>query len=139
MQNETVAGTPADPTIKFTPLTLGGETYQLCYDFDAIAKAEAITGMALLAGVDWSNIPVTRIRAMLYASALKAHPDVKLAQFTPHIRHKNILAIQIALGDAWTESVPEKEEDESHAAEDASAQNASAQNPPVPEPETAQS
>ena len=112
MPSETVAGTTEDPTIQFTELTLGNKTYKLCYDFDAVAKAEALTGMALLAGVDWTNITLPRIRAMLYASALKADPKVTLGEFTKHITHRNILRIQIALADAWTESTPEKDEPE---------------------------
>jgi len=131
MPDETVAGTTADPTIKFIPLTLGKKTYLLCYDFNAVAQAEALTGMALLAGVDWTNITALRLRAMLYACALRAQPDVQLNDFTPHIRHKNMSKIQASLFDAWTASTPEDDE------ENASAQNDSAQNPPQPSPETA--
>lgn len=109
MPNETVAGTTADPTIKFTPLKLGKKTYQLCYDFEAVAKAEALTGMELLIGVDWSHVSVMRARAMLYACALKAHPDIKVDEFSPYLRHRYIQQIQSALFEAWTESVPEDE------------------------------
>jgi hypothetical protein len=120
MSQETVAGTPADPTVRYVPLTLGGKTYQLIYDFDSIARAEEMTGMELLFGVNWTKIGAKRMRAMLVACMLKAHPDIKPSELTPHITHKNILKIQTALIDAWVASTPEQEE-ESEA------------NPPQPE------
>src|SRR4051812_13615933 len=58
-----VAGTPADPTVRYTPLTLGPKTYQLAYDFDALARAEEMTGLSLLVGVNWSHIGAKQIRA----------------------------------------------------------------------------
>jgi hypothetical protein len=129
-QHETVAGTPADPTIQFVPLTLGKKTYQLCYDFDAVAKAEDMTGLPLLAGVDWRNISIRRIAAMLYASALKADPDVTLAEFKPLIKHGSIGKIQIALAQAWVENQGDEEESTASQSED------STENPPVPDATT---
>ena len=122
MLTDTVAGTPADPTVRYVPLELGGTTYQLCFDFDAIAKAEAMTGMGLLFGVDWSNVGVVRLRAMLYACMLKAQPDMTPAQLTRFVNHKNMAAIQTALIDAWINSTPDAKDDE---------------NPPAPEPSPA--
>ena len=119
---ETVAGTPADPTVRYVPLKLGGTTYQLCFDFEAIAKAEEMTGMNLLFGVNWSNIGVTRVRAMLTACMLKAHPDMRPEKLTRYIEHKNIGDIQAALIKAWVNSTPDADEDE---------------NPPEPEPSPA--
>lgn len=121
--SETVAGTPADPTVRYTPLELDGKTYHLCFDFDAVAKAEQMTGMELLFGVDWSKITAPRLRAMLTACALKAHPEITPAQLTRHIRHKNLLKIQTALVDAWVNSTPDQEDD--------------SQNPQAPEPSPA--
>jgi hypothetical protein len=115
---ETVTNTTADPTIQFTSLTLGDKTYKLLYDFDAIATAEAVTGMSLLVGVDWSHIGVRQIRAMLYASAKKAHPDVTLDEFTPFITPVNITRIERALVDAWVKNTKQVEPE----------------NPPMPEP-----
>jgi hypothetical protein len=119
---ETVAGTPADPTVRYVPLELGGTTYQLCFDFDAIAKAEEMTGMSLLFGVDWSHVGVTRMRAMLVACMLKAHPDIKPERLTRFITHKNTAKIQAALIEAWVNSTPDADDEE---------------NPPAPEPSPA--
>ena len=126
----TDSNTPADPTIQFTGLKLGSKTYQLCFDFDAIARAEEITGMPLMAGVDFSAVGVKRLRAMLFASALKAQPEVTLQEFTRFINPVNVPKIERALVAAWIASV--KEEEEQTETENASAQNASAQNPTQP-------
>jgi hypothetical protein len=115
----TVAGTTADPTIKFTDLTLGKKTYKLCFDFDAVALAEEKTGMALLAGVDWRNIGVRRIAVMLYASALKAQPDVTMDEFRQYINHRNIGKIQMALADSWVENQMDEDADDISAEESA--------------------
>jgi hypothetical protein len=122
MPDKTVAGTTEDPTIQFTELTLGKKTYKLCYDFASIAIAEARTGLALLMGVDWRIIGVMQTRAMLYASALKAHPKVTLDEFTPYIKPRFIVRITEALATTWMDSTPDKDDPE---------------NPPKPEPETA--
>ena len=115
----TVAGTPADPTVRYVPLKLGGTTYQLCFDFDAIARAEEMTGMELLFGVNWSRINAKRMRAMLVACMLKAHPDITPEKLTRHITHKNLFAINEALVAAWVNSTPDADDEE---------------NPPEPEP-----
>ena|SRR5690242_11632775 len=116
---QTVAGTPADPTARFVPLKLGGTTYRLCFDFDAIAKAEEMTGMQLLFGVDWSRITIVRARAMLVACMLKAHPDITPEKLTKYMTHKNMPKIQNALIDAWVNSTPDADDEE---------------NPPQPDP-----
>lgn len=115
---ETVTNTTDDPTLQFTTLKLGDKTYRLIYDFDAIAMAEAITGMSLLVGVDWMKIGVMQIRAMLYASARKAHPGVTVDEFTPYITPSNITKIEKALVDAWVKNTKRVEPE----------------NPPMPEP-----
>jgi len=123
MNQELIAGTPADPTVRYTPLALDGTKYHLCFDFHAIAKAEEMTGMELLFGVDFSKISALRLRAMLLACMLKAHPEMALDDVTKYIVHKNIFTIQDAVSRAWVNSTPDDEE-----------QNAAAPNPPQPEP-----
>lgn len=129
MSEQTVAGTTADPTLEFTKLEINGKTYDLIYDFEAIAQAEEETGIPLLVGVNWRRIGVRQIRAMLYASMLKAHPAVTTKMITPWIVPKNIPLITTALADAWMSSTPEIKEDE----QTNEAQNALAPNPPTPE------
>jgi hypothetical protein len=111
-EKTTVANTPSDPTLTFTELKLGAKTYKLCFDFDAIARAEEITGMPLMAGVDFGNVGVKRVRAMLYASSLKAQPNVTLNDFTRHITPANIGRIEKALLEAWVACVAKEDEGE---------------------------
>ena len=130
MPEETVAGTPADPTLDFTELKLGKKTYKLIYDFDAIARAEELTGLGLLAGIDWRNIGVRKVRGMLYASMLFAHPEIALddqtvkatlKELTKQITPWTIGRIENALHETWISSTaPKKENDED------------AENPPTP-------
>lgn len=124
MNNETVAGTPADPTARYTTLKLGRQTFHLCFDFDAVAKAEQMTGMELLFGVDWSKISAPRMRAMLCACMLKAHPETKPEDLTQYIVHKNLFAIQEALVEAWVNSTPDAHEQESPQQPEPSPANA---------------
>ncbi len=108
---EPVAGTPADPTVRYTELKLNGKTYQLTYDFESIAQAEETTGIELLVGVDWRKINARRIRAMLYASMVKAQPDITLKEIGKLITVLNLPNIESALVDCWMNSTPEKEEE----------------------------
>lgn len=121
---ESVAGTPADPTIRFTELKLNGKTYSLLYDFEAIAKAEDLTGLELLVGVNWRKINARRIRAMLYASMLQAHPDITMKEITGLLSLRNVPRIEQALAECWLDS---------------SADPEPKANPPQPEPEPAKS
>jgi hypothetical protein len=123
MESNTAAGTAADPTVRFTKIDLNGKTYQLVYDFDAIAQAEDLTGLPLLVGVNWHGINARRIRAMLFASLLKAHPEIKLKDVTKLITVSNLPKIETALVDAWWHSMPDQEE--------------ANENPQQPEPEPA--
>lgn len=129
MPEETVAGTPADPTLEFTPLTLKvkreTKNYKLIYDFDSIAKAEEITDMPLLIGVNWRRIGVKQIQAMLYASMVKAQPDITMAEIKSLITVPNVPVIERALAQAWISS---------HAEEDEEAKPEETPNPPQPEP-----
>jgi len=124
---ETVANTTADPTLEFVELKLGKKTYKLLYDFDCIAKVEEATGISLLLGFDHTQInSVARCAAMLYASLLRAHPEITLDQVKRLVTPHNIAPIARALNQAWYASTAEREEKE--------PEDALAQNPPAPEP-----
>lgn len=122
-EKNTVTGTTADPILHFTDVRLNGKTYKLIYDFEAVAKAEDLTGIPLLVGVDWGHINARRIRAMLFASLLKACPELKLEDVTKLINVRNLPKIERALIDAWVTSTPEAEDEK--------------ENPPQPDPEPA--
>jgi hypothetical protein len=94
---------------RLTPLELDGVTYLLTYDFEAVVTAEEATGIALLVGVNWTNVGVKRIRAMLYASMLAEQPKITLEEITRLINFNNILKIEEALVLAWRSPTPEPE------------------------------
>ncbi len=119
---ETVANTTEDPTLEFTELKLGKKTYKLLYDFDAIAKIEAATGIPLLLGFDHAQInSAVRCAAMLHASMLRAQPDITFEEVKRLIKPTNIGQIAQALNKAWYASIAEAE----------------AENPPMPAPAAA--
>jgi hypothetical protein len=112
MKSKTVAGTPADPTLDFVSLELvDGTKFKLIYDFDALARAEEITGISLLFGVNWGAISAPQLRGILFASVLKAHPETKLEDLTKHINLRNHARLTIAIKDAWINSIPDAEPD----------------------------
>lgn len=125
MPHATVAATGADPTMEFTELKIGKRTYKLTYDFDAIARVEASTGISLLLGFDHTQInSAERCAAMLHASLLPAQPEITLEQTKRLIKPATIGLIAQALNKAWYASIAEADPEE--------AENA--QNPPAPEP-----
>lgn len=110
MSRKSVAFTQDDPTVHFVPLTLKGKTYKLCYDFNSIAQVEAETGLNMFRGLDLQALNLTQLRAMLYASLLKAQPDMTLTDAGNLIAsptHCN-LALR-AIGNAWAASMPPPE------------------------------
>jgi hypothetical protein len=83
MAKKSVAGTPADPTVQFTPVVIAGQTYQLAYKFNALAEAERLTGCNLLQGMGGlilGGMTALQFRAMLYAGLQKAYPETTLEQ-----------------------------------------------------------
>lgn len=82
MAGKTVAGTAADPTIKYAKLVVDGKTYSLAYDFNAIAFAESVSpGSNLLEGLrNLRNLTAMQLRGLLHAALLKAHPRMTLNQ-----------------------------------------------------------
>lgn len=107
-----VAGVPGlDPTLPNVELVLNGATFQLSYDHNAIAQAEAVTGHNLLEAAYY--IPTaTILRGMLWASVLKAHPEVTIEEVGAWINPRNFRVIREALLAAWFGSVPDQKEGE---------------------------
>lgn len=95
---------------QYTELTLGKKTYKLAYDFDAIAKAEEITGLQLLLGINWHKLTAAQLRGLLYASLLKGQPEMKLADLNPLMRPKHLSEIAEAVVSAWVASNKDEEE-----------------------------
>jgi len=116
-----VAGRPGlDPTLPDVKLVLGGNTYQLVFDFNAIAQAEKVTGINLLqASIDTAS--AQSLRGLLWASLLKENPNLIIEQVGSLITMANAPTIWAAIRTAWFGSVT------SEAAEDNPSGETSAQ------------
>jgi hypothetical protein len=103
-----VAGIPGkDPTLPKVSVTINNEVYYLAYDFNGIAIAEEITGLDLLnSSMDLSKVNARKFRALLFASMLKARPEITLFEVGDLIRNTTMNDLVIALVEAWTGSRP---------------------------------
>jgi hypothetical protein len=106
--------TVSNPTTPRVPLDIDGKpTLYLCYSFNAIAQAESLTGLNLLAGLT-SRLSASQLRALLYAAALTHQPKLTLEEAGDYISHWNQDKVYLALSKAYGESNPEPEEGEAH-------------------------
>jgi hypothetical protein len=123
-----VAGTGSDPTVEYAELEIDGKVYQLAYDFNAIAEAEAVaraagTPINLLQGmaaVLLNDVTAEQLRGLLWAAARKAHYSLTVERRSPKdmpkptllkvgalIRVDTLPDIREALLRAWNASLPE--------------------------------
>jgi hypothetical protein len=102
----------ANPTSKFAPLVIDGNTYQLCWDFRAIKQAEVAAGVDLFLSLELTNLNARQYSGLLYAATRKAHPEMSLIQTDELIRIDTLATIYAAITEAWIASVPKKKEGE---------------------------
>lgn len=112
-------------------LTIDGKTYELVYDFNAIAEAERICGANLLHGIAatfLNTLGAAQMRGMLYAALQPRYPyrpvagdreasGISLADAGRMIRVDTIERIVKALEKAWELSIPEPSPDPPDAGE----------------------
>lgn len=105
-----VAGKPGlDPTLPDVELVLGGKTYKLAYDFNAIVQAEKVTGINLLVHVV-GEMSARSLVGLLWAALLPGHPEIEIEEVGRMIQPHNIPVIRSAIVTAWFGSVPSKKE-----------------------------
>ena len=109
---------PVNPIVKYASLELNGMEYKLCWDFNAIAVAEEITGQELLLRSDPGRITAKQLRGMLYAAMLRAQPSITLDHVTELITFKHAPIIANALTQAWIDSNQEPEKNGNGAEEE---------------------
>jgi hypothetical protein len=117
-KQRSVAGTKDDPTIQFADLTINGQSFRLCYSFNAIAIAESAAGCNLLRGLEsLTDLSATQLRGLLYAALLVAQPEMTVEDAGRLIRLDTINPITAALAEAYSLSLPEqkKSNDEANA------------------------
>jgi hypothetical protein len=109
MAKKTVAGTPADPTVRYISVSLNGETYKLAYDFNNIAMVESLTGVNLFSAFSLSGINANQLRGLFYGCLLKAHPKMTMVDVSKLMTLPNMPAITQAIVDTWSASMPDQE------------------------------
>ena len=107
-----VAGTPADPTLPKTPITIDGVEYNLCFDLGALAEAEAALNreghsVNLLAALPNINLSNTRL---IFACAIrKFHPLLAFDEAVALVTLGNVYAVATTIVEAWQAAMPEPE------------------------------
>lgn len=99
-----------DPTLPNVELVIGGKTLKLCYDFNAVVKAEEQTGLNLLSAVV-GNIDARSLRGLLWASVIREHPALTIEEVGKLIRPTSIATIRQAITSAWFGSLKDQDED----------------------------
>ena len=109
MSRHKVAGTPADPTLPKTPVTIDGKEYNLCFDLGALAVAEAALNaeghnVNLLAALPQLNLANTRV---IFAAALRTfHPNISFDDAVKMVSFANVYTIANAIAEAWQSALP---------------------------------
>lgn len=121
-----IEGTVADPTLPKTPIEIGGKTYNLCFTFGALARAEAAINAELartgspervylllaLPGLTFESI------AVLFAAGLWTfHPEVGFEAARKMVTLDKVFEISRAIQAAYVAAMPEKANDHPPAAQ----------------------
>lgn len=93
-----------DPTLPDVSLTIKDKTYSLVFDFNAIVEAERVTGTNLLDKV-LGSIDAKSLRGLLWASLIKAQPNITIEQAGDLITLHNASRIREAIVTAWFGSI----------------------------------
>src|SRR5260370_20780777 len=95
---------------EFAKLEIDGKTYQLAYDFNAIAEAERVAGCNLLHGVAsllLHDMTAGQVRGLLYAALRQAHPKMTIEDAGALATIDTIPDIREALLKAYDAALPE--------------------------------
>jgi len=111
-----IAGTPADPTLPKTPVTIDDKTYNLCFDLGALAEAELSINAELAKRAAPMRVnlllamPVqdlANVRVMFAAAVRTFHPELTFDAAQSLLRMDNIFGVAIAVREAWLGATPE--------------------------------
>ena|ERR1700677_5166389 len=104
----------SNPTSPLVKLRISGRSFDLVFNFEAIADAEEITERALLTGLrrrDIESPSINLVRAMLFACLHSEQPKVTFAEVKPLVDRRNITEVWGKILEAWTEGLAEPDED----------------------------
>lgn len=106
MAKRNIANTAADPTLPKTPVTVGGKTYDLCFTFGALARAERFINaeleragsnervnlLAALPVINMGNLP------LLFAAGVhQFHPELTFTEAHDLVDYADVSAVSAAI------------------------------------------
>jgi len=103
---------PVQPSTTLTvadPVKGGEVSFELLFDFEAIARAEDLTGRSLLMGLtrrDIDHPAIGLVRAMLFAFLLPTQPEITFAEASTFVTWETADFIWNKLIEAWVVAVP---------------------------------
>src|SRR5580704_7905045 len=86
----------ADPTLPFTEITIAGATYKMCFDYEALAKAETILvrmGHDVNLNVCLPRLNFANTRVLFAASLLAYQPETDFEVAKALVSRLNLFAI----------------------------------------------
>lgn len=105
------------PVAPSTKLIVEDKEYELLFDFEAIARAEDLTGKALLSGInlnqrEYRTPSISLIRNMLFASISALHPEITLSEAKAIVTKHNYMYVWSTVMDAWVKGLSEPDPEE---------------------------
>lgn len=100
-----------DPTLETTQITLGGKTYTLCFDLEALAEAETaliqagVPGVNLLQSLSLGSVNLQGMRSLFAASLRKFQPTLKPKEAMALVTTRNLYKVWNAVIEGWTKAV----------------------------------
>jgi hypothetical protein len=117
MSKVKVANNPEfDSALPKTPMTLGGETYYLCYTFGALSLAEAMirkTGVQcnILKSLDVMNLGAAELEALLFAGLITHKPKITFEEASALITLRNVYLISESIATAYIAALADPSDD----------------------------
>jgi hypothetical protein len=94
------------------PVTLGDRDWMLRIDFNALCRAEEVSGLSFL---DWDgDLTGTRLKALMWASLQYGPGETRLTyDEVGDLLNAHVLDVIAAISEAWVASMPEAQERDS--------------------------
>ncbi len=96
-----------NPTVKFHTLQDGENAFKLVFTLNALATAESLTKLNLLQALNITDMSVSSLRGLLYATLLKFHPKMTIEQAGDLLQRVGIKPALEAVFAAWSASQPD--------------------------------
>jgi len=108
----TIANTPADPTLERSAVTIDGQSYNLCFDLEALSTAE---DKFLAQGHDVNllyalpRLTLSSVRTIFPCAVHKFQPELSFQQAQALVTFRSLYPIAAAIQDAWNKAMRQAE------------------------------